>query len=116
MEYWSEPIVTVDYLESIAGIRYAIAEVACLLNSTDVGNKSLIEQQQQYELIQLAEEICTDSSINTTDFSASGEDVVGPAVYLLKLLVRRYGFPCLRKVSEQHQWIIPEGLITTDLV
>ena len=66
--------------------------------------------------MELAERVCTDRAINTTDFGASGEDVVGPAVYLLKLLVRQYGFPCLKEVSQQHQWILPEGLRSDDQV
>ena len=100
-------------------MRFAIMEVSVLLRSdliTGTAMKSRLQQRLHSEIMQLVEVVCTDPVINTTDFAASGQDVVGPAVYLLKLLVRQYGFPILRQVSEQHPWIVPEGLHNTDQV
>lgn len=100
-------------------MRFSIMEISDLLHSdliNDIAKKSRLQQRLQSEIMQLAEGVCTDPVINTTDFAASGEDVVGPAVYLLKLLVRQYGFPSLKQVSEQHPWTMPEGLRTTDQV
>jgi len=117
-EFQSEPIITIEYLEGVAGVRFALMEIAGLLHSSFVDDsvkKSPLEQQLQFEILQLAEEFCVDPNINTSDFSTS-EDVFGPAIYLLKLLVRQYGFPCLKYVSELHPWIIPEDLRTTDQV
>lgn len=69
-----------------------------------------------YSLLQLAEEVCSDPEINTTDFTTSDVDIVGPAIYLIKLLVRQYGFPCLKHVFKEHKWTVPEGLLMTDQV
>lgn len=71
---------------------------------------------QSYNLLQLAEEVCSDPEINTTDFTTSDVDIVGPAIYLLKLLVRQHGFPYLKHVCQEHKWIVPEGLRMTDQV
>lgn len=59
-------------------------------------------------LLQQLKSVCTDKTVNTTD---SG-DVVGPAVYLLKVLVRQHGFHSLNGIFKQShsQWIIPSDL------
>ena len=67
-------------------------------------------------MIELTKEVCSDPAINTTNFAASDYDIVGPAVYLIKLLVRQYGFPCLRGVFINHNWIVPEDLRTANQV
>ena len=115
-EYHSNPVITIGYLEGVAGIRFAVMEVASLLHSDCLNATAMRTSPWQYQLIQCAVELCADPAINTTDFASSTEDVIGPAVYLLKLLVRQYGFPCLKQVSDQHQWIIPEGLRTANQV
>lgn len=118
-EYQSEPLITIDYLEGVAGFRFAFMEIASLLHSNfvdDTIKKSHLEQQLQFEIMQLADELCGDPVINTTDFSAGVDDVMGPAIYLLKLLVRQYGYPCLRHVSTLYPWIIPKGLDSSDQV
>ncbi len=111
-EYRSNSVINIGYLEGVAGIRFAIMEVARLLHSDLTENP----QRLTFDIIHLAEEVCTDPFINTADFAASTEDAVGPALYLLKLLVRQYGFPCLKQVSEKYQWVLPEDLRTTDQV
>lgn len=75
-----------------------------------------IHQPREFELLDLAERVCIDPAVNTTDFGTSNIDILGPAVYLIKLLVRQYGFPCLKTVAEEHQWIVPQGLRTTNQV
>ena len=110
--------VTIGYLEAVAGIRFSLMEIANLLHSQCSGAQDHFSwhDQSEFELLQLAENVCTDPAINTKDFTVSGRDVVGPAVYLLKLLVRKYGFPCLKQVSGKLNWIIPKGLCTSDQV
>lgn len=90
-------------------------EVAYLLHAQSDDNRKASRNMQRLEfcLIELAEEVCTDCDINTTDFT---DDVVGPIFYLLKLLVRQYGFPCMKKISKEHLWIIPAGLQTANQV
>ncbi len=60
-------------------------------------------------LLQKLKDIYTDMTVNTTDCSVIG-DAAGPAVYLLKVLVRQHGFHSLNRVFKKCQWIIPKGL------
>jgi hypothetical protein len=116
--YQADPVISIAYLEGVAGMRYAMMELATLLHSMF----AVEQDRQQYlqlvrlgnQLVQISKEVCTDPAINTTNFAEG--DVIGPAVYLLKLLVRQYGFGCLKKVSAEHEWLVPEGLRTSDQV
>ncbi len=111
-DFKANPIVSIPYLEAIAGIRFTIMEIANLLHS-QINEDNF--DPLQLDLLELAKEVCTDPVINTTDFNISGVDCVGPGIYLLKLLVRQYGFTCLKEVSVRHPWVIPEGLNTAEV-
>ncbi len=106
-DFKANPVVSIPYLEAIAGIRFSMTETANLLHSQIIEDNF---DSLQLDLLELAEEVCTDPVINTTDFNISAVDCVGPGIYLLKLLVRQYGFTCLKEVSVRHPWLIPEGL------
>ncbi len=111
--YRSNPVRNISYIEGIAGIRFAMGEVATLLHC--LGDQEVqVPQQLAFRVLQVTEEVCTDPIINTTNFIEG--DVVGPALYLLKLLVRKYGFTFLKQVSEEYRWILPEGLHTANQV
>ena len=97
-------------------MRFSIVEIASLLHSDCIVGTVRKSQRLQFQIMQLAQGVCTDPAINTTHFGDKAENVVGPAVYLLKLLVRQYGFPCVKQVSERYQWIVPEDLRTADQV
>ena len=113
--YEAKATISIDYLEAVACARYWMMEVAALLHSVFGDQQSTQEQQQlAFQLVQIAEELCTDPHINTIDFT--DEDAVGPAVYLLRLLMRQYGSSCLKKVSGEHHWIVPNALRTGDQV
>jgi hypothetical protein len=43
-------------------------------------------------------------------------DLVGAAIFLLKKIVRQFGFPCLKYISEEYEWIIPVSLRAADEV
>lgn len=105
--------INIHFLESMAGVRFALMEIASHLHSRYVTEKLMIFtqsiQQKELLLMELTEEICTDKLINITDVTTE-EDVVGPALYLIKLVVRQYGFICLKRLSEKYYWIIPKGL------
>ena len=111
-DYKSNRVVNIEFLEGVAGVRFALMETANILQSQLTGRNS----SKTFKLVLLAKDICMDKTINTTEFSSSGVDVVGPAVYLVKLLVRQFGFPCLKSISEKHQWIVPRGLRKADQV
>lgn len=99
-------VVDIGFLEGVAGARFALMEVAGILQSQLSGSNS----SKTFSLVKLVKDVCTDQTINTTKFSSSRVDIVGPAIYLIKLLVRQFGFPSLKSISKHHQWIIPNGL------
>ena len=111
-EFKSSATPNISCLEGIAGIRFAMMEIAKFLPCLFRETVSQEVQQLGFLLMQAAEEVCKDPVIN----SPVGGDVVGPALYLLKLLVRQHSFPFLKRVSEEYHWIIPEALRTTDQV
>lgn len=118
-KYPSELFITIEYLEGIAAFRFAMREIASLLNLSYI--QGTVERSQQehrlkLEIMQLAEELCLDSIINTVDFADGLKDVEGPALYLLKLMVRQYGYPCLKHGLVDHPWIVPKGLQLSDKV
>ena len=59
--------------------------------------------------------VSTDTTINHFDDTGQA-DTVGPVLYLLKLIVRQYGFPCLAEVSTEHTWVVPPELRKADEV
>ncbi len=78
-----------------------------LLHSQCYGSQS--SSQLVFDLLHLGQKICLDPVINVTD-SSYGKDVMGPAIYLVKLLVRDFGSASLVKISSIHKWIIPDSL------
>ena len=95
----SNASVSVGYLEAIAKARYALSVVA----------ENLKDNQLDGDLLRIAHALCTDRQVNTIDVTGKA-DTTGPVVYLLKLLVRQFGFPCLQLVSQSHPWVIPQEL------
>ena len=114
-EYQTTHVVNIRYLEAVAVVRLALMEIASLLQrqSVNVVTESEHQQQLKFKLVQLAESMCLDPTINSRDFDANA---AGPTVYLLKLLVRRFGFQCLNTVSADHKWIVPKELQAADKV
>jgi hypothetical protein len=66
-------------------------------------------------LLRAAGYLCSDRQINCIDPSGR-RDTVGPVIYLLKLLVRRYGMPWLKGTAEVHDWILPVELKLDDVI
>ena len=111
------------YIEGVAGTKFAIMEVAKFIHS-QLSSEEYVRPGQAVErsqvvldLMEQMKKICTDTFINTVTIYPRGNlDVTGPVVYLLKLLVRQFNFPCLKQTSERYPWIVPEGLRTSNLV
>ncbi len=104
-DYRSHSHGSLRYLEGVAGIRFALMEISRILYSlfsTKDISPSYEVQQSVSRLMQHAEEVCA----NVT----GTPDISGPALYLLKMIVRPFGFPCLKFVSEIFEWVIPESL------
>ena len=66
-------------------------------------------------LLHVVRMVCTDPSINHIDDTGQS-DTTGPVLYLLKLIVRQFGFPCLTEVSVEHPWVVPHELKPDDEV
>lgn len=86
-------------------MRFAMMEVAALLDS------SCQAQPLSFQLLKTVEEVCADPDINFT----KGGVIVGPAMYLVKLLVRQYGFSFLKRISKEYPWIVPDTLRKTEV-
>lgn len=57
-------------------------------------------------LLTVTERICTDTTVNQIDQVHAS----GPLMYLLRLLVRRYGMTPVRNVCKRYRWIQPPFL------
>ena len=95
--------ISMPYLESIAQIRFALSVVAELIFKQN--QSGLLARGYHshiaHSLIQVAKNYCTEDSLNDEDS--------GPAVYLLKLLVRQYGTSFLATLSADPamEWVVP---------
>ena len=103
--------MTLDYLEGVAKVRFALSVVAELLNQNDQP-RSHKDGVLVVQLLHRAREVCVDTNINSIDDTGQ-RDTVGPVIFLIKLLVRQYGLNCLRRASGVHAWIVPEQLKQT---
>ena len=63
------------------------------------------------KLLKAAGQMCSDHEVNCID-PAERQNTMGPLIYLLKLIVRQYGMPCLRVAAQVHDWLIPTQLKT----
>ena len=93
---------TLEYLEGVAKVRYSLSVVAEVLKEDCKGHYFV-------ELLKAAARMCYDREINCID-PAEWQNTMGPLIYLLKLIVRQYGMPCLRVAAQVHDWLIPAQL------
>ena len=96
---------TLEYLEGVAKVRYSLSVVAEVLKDNHRGHYFA-------ELLKAAAKMCSDGEMNRID-PTDRHNTVGPVIYLLKLIVRRYGTPCLRVAAQVHDWLIPAKLKST---
>lgn len=91
--------VTQDYLDSLAGVRFALSVVVDKMK-----NGSLDDA----DLHKAASELCTDTQVNLMD--PTGLDITtGPVLYILRLLVRQFGFPYLKTITQTYPWVMPQA-------
>ena len=89
-----------DFIEGLAKARFAlgiVAEVLCTHSPS-----SCVEITRWQDLLEVTKAIVGDVKINRAD--------AGPAVYLLKLIVRRYGLSLMTILQKQHHWLVPASL------
>ena len=114
---FSQRDITLDLLEGVAKVRYALQVAAGLLQQqiNEVGGASpashahIVHGAMANRLLEEARHACTMEGVNTID-STGERNTTGPIVYLLKMIVRQWGVGCLKKVLERHQWVVPVEL------
>ncbi len=109
-----------EYLEGVAQVRYALSVVAELLDKKTIegASTSALQYPEQLgvfanQLLTTARDACCDTAVNHID-TLGCIDTAGPAVYLLKLLVRHHGTHCLQKIISTPtldcSWVVPHEL------
>ena len=93
--------VSLEYLEGVAKIRFSLSILADVLKKNECGHN-------YKELLEAGAQLCLDHNVNCIDLAA--QNTTGPMVYLIKLIVRQYGMPCLKTIAETHEWTIPAEL------
>ena len=107
--YKENQIINISYLEGIAEARFALAEVAEFMNDLLPSSFSSIPVLLASNVMPSVKRLCEDPKINSTA-TVLGADLSGPIIYLIKLLVRQFGFPFLKSISKKYQWIVPKDL------
>ena len=98
----SEHQVSLKYLQAVAGVRFGLSVAAEQLKNGHVDER----------LLRATYELCIDRRVNVVD----SVDTTGPLLYLVKLLIRQFGYPCLEAVCKVYPWILPEELKKSDTV
>ena len=96
------------HVDRDANIRFSLLALTEVLQNEQNGYHFM-------ELLRAAGHVCSEHQINCID-PTGRRDNVGPVIYLLKLLVRQYGLPCLKGAVEIHDWIIPAELKSDDVI
>ena len=97
----------VHYLELVAKLRFGLCVAADLLytyywTSDNIHELNHYEKEALEELLASVKLICHDRGVKTE-----------PSHFLVKQIVRQYGFPCLEKLCQQEifeKWIMPAGI------
>ena len=98
--------ISLAYIEGVAKVRFALSVVAKLFQKHVAMKPSFLHAVR---------EVCTDTNINCGNGTKQG-DKIGPVFYLLKLIVRQFGFSCLAEVSAVHTWVLTPKLKGADEV
>ena len=105
----SQEVSTDDhvYVDRDVNIRLSLLALTEILQNEQNGYHYM-------KLLRAAGNLCSDHQINCID-PFGRRDTVGPAIYLIKLLVRRYGMPWLKGTVKIHDWILPVELELDDV-
>ena len=99
--------LSLEYLENVSQVQFALSVVSELLyKQNEKGSQAVghLHTNAAKVLIQVAKDCCSDDEMNEEDS--------GPAVYLVKLLVRRYGMSFLDGLTADPamEWVVPSHL------
>ena len=84
-------------------MRFALGVVAEVLCT-----QSPRGHHQITKLLEVARAIVEDATINQTG--------AGPAIYLLKVIVRRYGISFMIDLQKEHNWLVSSSLLKSEKV
>ncbi len=90
------------YLEAVAMVRCILASTAEILVSS-----SGSEVRDEVLLVNLVEKVCCDGALNSV--------VVGPGIFLVRQICKRFGFDDLKDLMKLHRWILPKELAIQDV-
>lgn len=95
-------IVTLEYLEAIACLRYGLTLTAVVISECYQNDKchDLLQQQELNQLFTVVESLCLNGYYTQ------------PHEFLTKFIVRQFGMQFLKKLVEQpsFDWLIPHHL------
>ena len=104
----SHSFPALPYLEAVAKLRYSLSVVAELLHTQLTAGRGggHYHTHEAHLLIEETKQCC----------SIPQEEEAGPGVYLVKLLMRRYGPSFLTTLTSDPalQWMVPEHLRQSD--
>ena len=107
IQHHSREHLSLEYLESVSQVRFALSVVSELLyKQNEKGSQTVghLHTNGAQLLIQVAKDCCTHDKMNEED--------LGPAVYLVKLLVRQYGMSFFVSLTADPtmEWVVPSHL------
>ena len=93
--------ITLQYLEGIAQVRFALTVVSELVYNQHEGKHPNTESAK---LIERTEIFCRSEVLNQEDS--------GPSIFLVKQLARQYGMSLVNSISSDYElgWIVPDFL------
>ena len=107
IQHHSQEHLSLEYLESVSQVRFALSVVSeVLYKQNEKGSQAVghFHTNAAQLLIQVAKDCCTHDKMNEEDS--------GPAVYLVKLLVRQYGMAFFISLTADPtmEWVVPSHL------
>ncbi len=96
------------YLKAVAMVRCILVIVSDTLARL-VSNNQLEDDLSSDEnrLVELVEKLCCDARVNSDD--------VGPSIFLLRQIYKRFGSDCLKALAKNYTWVLPKHLVPTDV-
>ena len=88
-------VFSYDIIEAIATMRFSLRMI---------GN-DLIHHKYLTRTDKVVKTVLSDMSLNTLE--------TGPSIYILRIIVRRFGYTQLMNVMKEYPWIVPDHLKTS---
>ena len=86
-----------EYLDNLAVLRFVLGKAA-----ESVYNNTSSSSHISNALLDKIKDICTAASPEKTEYLV---------LYLIKVIVRRYGLSSLKRITRIYSWIVPDDLV-----